>query len=116
MRGAMGRGYPFQGMSALRLSIEIRMTLASFGGPAGGASADAAGAADGVVLAEAVATFDGAAEAAGADGSTCGADARAGGASLEQAAMATGSNARARRRRTWGLITSTPLNGKFFPC
>ena len=32
----MGRGYPAHGMSARRLSIEMRRTSRSFGGPAGG--------------------------------------------------------------------------------
>ena len=117
MRGAMGRGYPFQGMSALRLSIEIRMTLQSFGGPAGGWT-EAAGAAEGAALAEAsAATPEAAADgAAPGAGSTCGAEATAGGASFEQAATEeTATTAREMRRRTRELVTSTLPDGKFFP-
>jgi hypothetical protein len=116
MRGAIGRGYPFQGMSARRLSMEIRMTLASFGGPAGAGG----GVAEAAALAEACgaaldAAADGPAEAAG---STCGAEATAGGASFEQATSATGTIARAARTmqlRTRELVTSTLPDGKFFP-
>jgi len=105
-------------MSARRLSIEITMTLQSFGGPAGG-WAEAAGAADGAALADAAgATSAGIADDVEGAGSTCGADATAGGASLEQALTvieATAAMARAMQLRTRELVTSTLPDGKCFP-
>jgi hypothetical protein len=87
-RGAMGRGYPFHGMSARMLSIESRTTLQSFGGPEGLAAvalaeADASGAAD--ATPEAAGALP---DAAGCV-SVCAVDGIVGGASFEQATSAS---------------------------
>jgi hypothetical protein len=66
-RGAIGRAYPAHGMSARRLSIDNRMTFASFGGPLAAAlalgEADAEAGADALLAATvapvAVATAEG---------------------------------------------------------